>query len=156
MIDQEDISIIEKLGEFPDREVKFWCIVFDKRYWRYSKVVWKHYDIDWEWNERYRFIDEWENAFIGDLTWKEIIGQWHLGSLLLRLEENTEWLSIDIGEGKMLIIVILEWNEDEEGTPKRSDSIFIDISLPAMSRSKETKQKVLQFMKDISLDRNQK
>ena len=52
-------------------ELKFGCFV--KTSWRYARVISKDYDENWNFKERYRFMDDGENYFTSSLFGIDVI-----------------------------------------------------------------------------------
>jgi len=65
-------AIIELIEPYMNKTLCEGCIT---KQWRYSKIIWKDYNENWEFNNRYRFIDNWENYFTWPISTREII--WH-------------------------------------------------------------------------------
>ena len=89
-------AIIELIEPYMNKTLCEGCIT---KQWRYSKIIWKDYNENWEFNDRYRFIDDWENYFTWLISAREII--WHYDiTAIVKYFENSIQIKVPNGESR--------------------------------------------------------
>lgn len=106
--------------EIANKELSFGCKLKNNRI---AYLIWKDYNENWEFNNRYRMIDDWENIFTG-VVWNVI---WHpvmIWDVLDWMEQrvtDVEWMPL------FMWIMQSTWKHKRKPIEEQSEECIIYI-----------------------------